>query len=126
MDNRIKAKKAGSDIQGLFEKAMNGESGSGPAMGAGLRVLKLMMVEFLEGKTELGAALRDFMERISNRQDPLRRDIPLEVWTAIGPTINTLQHQRRLEDAGKFEQAEQHNGVGLLGTGRGSEEGGNQ
>lgn len=133
MDKRMQAKKAGRDFGALFERAMSGDFD--PAAGAeghGMRVVGLLAQEFLMGESALADAMRAFLDAISRKSDPLRRDVPPELWAALWPTMNTLLEARRSLVERKAEaEAEagagaggpiaqpEPGGAGLLGDGAG-------
>lgn len=115
MDNRVKAKRAGRDFEALMMRAMAGEAGPG-AEGQGLAVLFQLATLYVTGGGELGQALRRFLDALADKADPLRRDIPPDLWAAIWPTLNTLNQARRQFDEQQSESAAD-GGARVLGNG---------
>ena len=86
-------------------RALSGEDpGTASAEGTGLRVLAQVGQGFILDEGPLFSHVRLFVSQLMKKDDPLRRDIPPELWAALWPTLNTLwiareKYVQTIEDA---------------------------
>jgi hypothetical protein len=134
------------DFARMVDDLMSGKRTGRPgAEAAGFSALTALIEVYLLGEGRLADSLRDLVSALMKRDDPLRRDIPPELWAALFPTFNTLTHarskaleqlakaapalapspppeaeknERREEEGGAVEGVE-HAGAGLLRVGAG-------
>lgn len=94
-DPRMQAKDSGRSLSSLLERAMTqGGNPEGDAESRGVFLLAVILRGYITGEDELSAALRGFVDALSKRDDPLRKDITVEQWSVFWPALNTLKHAR--------------------------------
>lgn len=84
------------DLGAIINDVMSGKRTGRPgAESHGFQSLTALIEVYLLAEGRLADSLRAFVDALCNREDPLRKDIPPELWAALWPAINTMQHARR-------------------------------
>lgn len=93
----VKVKKVQApDFSRMVDDIMSGKrTGRAGAEAAGFRALTALIQVYLMGEGTLADSLRELVSALMKRDDPLRKDIPEELWAALWPTFNTLTHARK-------------------------------